>query len=257
MFMKRALAILCWLLLPGVIMAQTIETGFLDRSVRFADQDHNYQIYVPRNYDADSAWPVILFLHGSGERGDNGLVQTHIGLGASIRYDPDRWPAIVVFPQAPREATWSGDPGQVALLALDAACIEFNIDPAREYLTGLSLGGRGAWELALNNPGRFAAVVPVCGFVDGIDRYPGFLPADVEDPYAYLARAIAHLPIWIFHGDADPIVPVVEAQRMAAALQAAGADVTYTELPGVGHNAWDAAYGSPDLPRWLFAQRRK
>ena len=254
--MKRVLVILCWLLFPGVIMAQTVETGFLDRSVRSADQEHLYQIYVPRTYDAAVSWPVILFLHGSGERGDAGLVQTQVGLGAAIRYDPDRWPAIVVFPQAPPGATWSGDPGRVALRALDAACAEFNVDSQRVYLTGISLGGRGAWELALHNPDRFAAVVPICGFIDGFGRYPALVPTDVDDPYAYLARAIARLPVWIFHGGSDTVVPVTEAQRMAAALRDAGADVTYTELPDVGHNAWDAAYGSPDLSRWLFAQKR-
>ncbi len=102
--MIKGVVILWVLLMPGVIMAQCSETGFLNRSVDYQGTDRLYQVYVPRQYTASSEWPVVLFLHGSGERGDDGLKQTQVGLGGAIRYDPERWPAIVVFPQKTRHS---------------------------------------------------------------------------------------------------------------------------------------------------------
>ncbi len=105
---------------PGAVAAQTIETGFLDRSIVVDGVEYLYQVYVPRGYGPSEAWPVILFLHGAGERGDDGLLQTQVGLGSAIRMNPERWPAIVVFPQVPEGMTWQGSPGRVAMAALDA-----------------------------------------------------------------------------------------------------------------------------------------
>jgi predicted peptidase len=119
------------------------ETGFLDRSLEVDGVNHKYQIYLPRDYDEERNWPVILFLHGGGERGDNGLAQTHVGLGRAIRFNPERWPAIVIFPQAAEGEFWIGETAEIAMAALDQTINNYSIDESRIYLTGLSLGGGG------------------------------------------------------------------------------------------------------------------
>ena len=250
---------------PGGASAQTSETGFLNRSVVIDGAEYRYQVYVPREYARTTAWPIILALHGGGSYGRDGLLQTDGGLAHAVRQHADRYPAIVVFPQSPP----GGTPGfqalgeKIALAALDRSMTEFGADPSRVYLTGLSAGGNGAWYLAYHHADRFAALVVVCGFVgeftgttSGV-RYPAIVPASVADPFAALAQRVSRLPIWIFHGDADPTVPVEVSRRMAAALRAIGANVQYTELPGVGHNAWDPAYDRADLASWLFKQQRR
>ena len=240
---------------------QIAETGFLDRNVVLDGAEYGYQVYVPRQYDPSTAWPVILFLHGGGEGGTDGLIQTEVGLGGAIRRNVERFPAVTVFPQAPPEGTCQGLAADIAMAALDDAMAEFSTDSSRVYLTGLSMGGNGSWYLSVREPDRFAAMVVVCGFITGRDsprgsRYASIAPDSAEDPFAAVAQQIADLPVWIFHGDADTVVPVEESRGMAAALDAIGADVQYTELPGVGHNAWDPAYRSEDLAAWLFEQRR-
>lgn len=241
------------------------ETGFLNRFVRIGDADYRYQVYVPREFHQARSWSVILALHGGGQYGRDGISQTDVGLARAVRRHPDRFPAIIVFPQIPPDGTpgFQGFGERIALAALDQSVAEFNGDRTRIYLTGLSMGGNGAWSLAYRHADRFAALVVVCGFVgeftgrqSGI-RYPPLMPASVGDPYAAIAQRISHLPTWIFHGDADPTVPVDVSRRMAAALKAIKADVQYTELPGIGHNAWDPAYEHEDLPIWLFKQATK
>ncbi len=229
---------------------------------RRAGPTHRYQVYVPRDYTSDRQWPVILFLHGAGERGSEGMRPAHVGLGRAIRFNPERWPAIAIFPQVPErprpfeiDDTWAGSSADVAIAALDATASAFSTDSDRVYLTGLSLGGNGTWVLGSRHADRFAALVAVCGFVDLGPRIEPFLP-DADDPFAEVAEAIADVPVWIWYGDADVVVPVEQSRKMAAALEAAGADVRYTELERVNHNAWDPAYGDEALATWLFAQRR-
>lgn len=235
------------------------ETGFLNRSVRAGGVDYPYVVYVPRDFDARKRWPVILFLHGSGERGRDGLRATQIGVGAAIRAHPEWVPAIAVFPQAPADSRWLDGPADAAMMALDRAMAEFHGDPARVYLTGLSMGGYGTYHLALAHPGRFAAVVVVCGGLfphpttTAVQQSP--LTKGAPDPYAFTAHALRDVPIRIFHGSADPIIPVDESRKMAEALRREGADVAYTEYPGVGHDAWTHAYSDESLWRWLFARR--
>ena len=225
------------------------ETGFLNRD--------GYTVYVPRDFDPARAWPVILFLHGAGERGIDGLRPTQIGMGAAIRSNPELVPAIVVFPQVPHDQRWIGVPADNAMRALDAAMKEFHGDPHHVYLTGLSMGAYGVWHLALAHPDRFAALVVVCGGLlphptaTSVARSP-LIPEDA-DPYAYVSHALRHLPIRIFHGTIDPIIPVEESRRMAAALRDEGADVEYTEYPDVAHNAWERAY-SPELLAWMLGR---
>ena len=264
MAMKSVGVIIAAVLLSAELaLAQSGETGFLNRSVILDGTEYAYQVYVPREYRPTTAWPVILSLHGAGERGNDGLLQTEVGLGSAIRRHADRYPAIVVFPQSAVDGTWQGLGARVALAALDKSIAEFRTDPSRVYLTGLSMGGNGVWYLAFHNPDRFAALVVVCGFVTPLQgsssktAYPAIAADPASDPFAEVAKPLARLPIWIFHGDNDKAVPVEESRGMASALKAIGADVQYSELAGVGHNVWDTAYNMPDLPSWLFEQQRR
>ncbi|WP_211371887.1 prolyl oligopeptidase family serine peptidase [Marilutibacter maris] len=236
---------------------------FVRRTVRLDGVERVYQVFVPasaRLQDAAGRRPVVLFLHGSGERGDDGDKQTAVGLGPFLRAHAQRFPAIVVFPQSPAERSWDGDVAAMALATLDAATAEFGGDPDRTYLTGLSRGGYGTWELALLQPQRFAALAPVCG---GITSPRAESPLAVEavagaaDPFEATATRLHHLPVWIFHGGRDDVVPPQQSRRMHAALRAVGADVRYTEFPDANHNAWDATYNYAPMWDWMFGQRRR
>jgi len=240
-----------------------VETGFLDRTVNVAGKDYRYEVYVPADFRSKKSWPVILFLHGSGERGSDGLLQTDVGLPHAIRQKSSRFPFILVMPQCSDEMIWSApDMKAQALAALDDSIREFHGDRRRVYLTGLSMGGYAGWEFAIAERGRFAALVPICSGVRAPSDWPELrvhLPDDAKnaDPYGEVARRIGKMPVWMFHGDADDSVPVEESRNMAAALKAAGADFKYTEYPGVGHNSWDNAYAEPDLVPWLLSKSLK
>src|SRR5262245_26823902 len=234
-----------------------MQTGFLDRTITVGTTAYPYAVYVPRTYDPSRRWPAILFLHGAGERGSDGLLQTEVAIGPAIRRYPTRFPAIVVMPQAPEETRWSVAPGDAALAALDATAAEFAIDRQRIYLTGLSMGGHGSWYLAYHHHDRFAAMLVICGFVGDRPGRPTFVSAGEGSPYQRMAARIKTLPTWIVHGEADSLVPVAESRCMAEALRAAGADVHYTELPGTDHDSWTATYASEAILQWLFAQRRR
>ena len=230
-------------------------TGFVDRIVQVDGTSHRYQVYVPYEYAADRDWPVILFLHGAGERGEDGVFQTEVGIGRALRSHRERFPAIIVFPQTPSEQTWF-EAADVAVAALDRTLDEFRTDRGRVYLTGLSMGGGGTWYLAYTQPERFAALVPICAWWGDGRGLPSSDSEDGATPYEQVAERIRGIPTWIVHGEVDPVVPVEGSRSMAAALEALGSPVRYTEIPGTGHNSWDAAYGSPGLVEWLFQQRR-
>ncbi|MFN2601409.1 MAG: alpha/beta hydrolase-fold protein [Gemmatimonadaceae bacterium] len=239
--------------------AQRSETGFLDRSVVIGNQSYPYQVYVPSDYPSRTDWPVILFLHGSGERGKDGLLQTTVGIAAAIRQDAKRFPAIVIIPQLSPDSQWVGAPAEAAFAALTKTLGEFKVDPQRVYLTGLSMGGHGTWYLAYRHPEIFAAIAPICGWVtERPDSRGSVMVIPPEDGPAFpaLTRKLGKLPIWIFHGEMDTSVPVSYSREPAAALKAASADVRYTEYLGMGHNVWDATYASDEFLHWLFAQRR-
>jgi predicted peptidase len=223
---------------------------------------YKYQVYVPDNWNRRLKWPIVLFLHGAGERADDGMQQTDIGIGTAIRVDRTRFPAIIVMPQCRKNHWWIQPPMQdLAIAALEAAAKEFHGDPQRTYLTGLSMGGYGSWRLAEKYPGRWAAMIVICG---GLRPPAGTLKAHpelatwtpVDDPksYADAAAKIGMVPVWIFHGRDDDIVPVTESQRMAAAMRQVGAEVHYTEYPGVRHVSWDKAYDEPKLFTWFFSK---
>ena len=256
---RRASAFALLLILSAVSATARVQTGFLDRTVSISGTSYRYQVYVPADFRAKKSWPVILFLHGSGERGSDGLLQTDVGPPHAIRQNAARFPFVVVIPQCSQDKTW-GDPDMRAqvLAALDASVREFHGDRNHIYLTGLSMGGFATWEIAAVNPGRFAALVPVCSGVRSLKDWPELKvkvadDAKAADPYAEVARLIGHTPVWMFHGDADQSVPVEESRNMAAALKAANAEFKYTEYPGVGHNSWDNAYAEPELVPWLLS----
>lgn len=214
-----------------------------------------YRLFKPTKMDEGQRYPVILFLHGAGERGDNNEAQLLHGVrGFSSPEMQAKYPAFILAPQCPAGQKWSDvdwsllksslpeKPSaslHLAMKALDVLVSTCPIDSRRVYITGLSMGGYGTWDAATRWPEKFAAAVPVCG---GGDDMKG-------------AR-LKNLPIWCFHGDKDTVVPVVRSRDMVRVIQSSGGSVKYTEYPGVGHNCWDRAYAEPALYEWLFAQRR-
>jgi predicted peptidase len=236
-----------------------IESGFLNRTVFVDGKARRYQVYVPADYSRGRAWPVLLCLHGSGERGTDGLLQTEIGFGPALRRHAELYPLIAVLPQAPPETRWPGPSSRIALAALEAALREFRCDRDRVYLTGLSMGGNGAWYLAYREPERFAAVLVLCGWVRPNDQHPTVepvVPAADGPAIEALARRLSHVPVWQYHGARDDVIPPTDSRELAAAFDSLGAPARYTELPEAGHGCWDAAYGSAEVARWLLAQRR-
>ncbi|PYV07234.1 MAG: phospholipase, partial [Acidobacteria bacterium] len=166
---------------------------------------------------------------------------------------------VVVLPQCRKEKWWTFPEMEAqTIAALDESIREFHGDPARVYLTGLSMGGYGTWSLGSKYPGRFAALAPICGGVrlPRGARLPAGIPEPPPDPYAAASRKIGKTPVWIFHGGADPVVPVSESRQMNEALKTAGGNVRYTEYEKVGHNSWDRAYAEPEVFTWLLSQRR-
>lgn len=250
--------------------ARKTETGFLDRKVSVEGAEYKYQVFVPEDWTKNKKWPVILFLHGAGERGDDGLVQTEVGIGTAIRRYRSRFPAVVVMPQCRKDMWWADSMADIAMAALAEAQKEFHGDANRVYLTGLSMGGYGTWYLAGKYPGKFAAIAPICGGILMPDKARTQSPDD-NAPYTEAAKKIGKTPVWIFHGGDDPVVPVTESRRMAEAMKAVlGQDtlytarpagrpvevpeVIYTEYPGGGHNSWEKAYADPDLISWLLTK---
>ena len=196
----------------------------------------HYLLALPEGYSPDGApVPLLLFLHGGGESGfDLAKVKRH-GPPKLIEAG-QKFPFIVVSPQNPGSAAfWDED---ALLRLLDHLQITLNVDSDRIYLTGLSRGGYGAWRLALENPHRFAAFIPISGAA--------------PSPYAGWLK---DLPTWVFHGALDPVIPVTESERMVAAIHAQGGNVKLTVYPDSNHDAWTATYDNPEIYRWLLQHR--
>lgn len=232
-------------------------TGFIDKTAEVNGALHPYAAYVPRDYTPERAWPLVVFLHGAGERGSDGLVQTEVGIGTALRRRPEQWPAIVVMPQCPEGRLWDA-----ALPAVEAAMArtmrEYRIDPRRVYLTGLSMGGYGAWMWAGLAPERFAAVMPICGGGEP-EKIARLSEEGVIGDFGTLeqrVQALATVPVWAFHGAADEVVPPEESRDMVRRVREAGGEVHYTEFADTGHNSWDQAYAHEEAVRWLFEQRK-
>ena len=251
-------------LLVAVLLAAACarRSAFLERSVTTNNRDYHYRVWLPAHYTKLHHWPVVLYLHGSGERGDDNLRPLASGLPAALERFGQRYHCVVVIPQCADGHEWYGDMEQMALGALEQTIREFHGDRRRVYLTGVSMGGSGAWYFARHRR-RFAAIVPIAGEIVRApnDPFPTDVPPDIAriafaaDPYATLAAEIGPAPVWAFHGAKDDVVPVTESRKMTAALQRAGGNVRYTELAGGKHEVWDAVYADPGVAHWMLQQR--
>jgi predicted peptidase len=198
----------------------------------------DYLIYVPKDYESKPSWPLLLFLHGAGERGsDLAKVKTH-GPPKLIDAGKD-FPMIVVSPQCPKDRWWTTEQFTLAAL-LDEVESRYHVDRDRVYLTGLSMGGFGTWSLAAYMPDHFAAIIPICGGGETM-----------------ATRRLTKMPTWVFHGAKDGVVPLKRSEDMVAALKQAGGDVKLTVYPDAGHDSWTATYDNPEVFEWLLSQTRK
>ena len=206
----------------------------------------NYLLFLPRDYDGkvEQRCPLILFLHGAGERGTNiWKVATH-GPAKYVSAHPD-FPFIIVSPQCPEQQVWSKE---VLLQLLDEITAKYAVDTNRIYLTGLSMGGYGSWDLGLTHPEKFAAIAPICG---GGQMISVILSSREKGP------ALKTLGVWAFHGGKDPVVPLEESQRMVDALKKAGVpDVKLTIYPEAQHDSWTETYKNPEFYEWLLKHER-
>jgi len=198
-----------------------------------------YWLYIPQDYaKAKEPWPLVLFLHGLGERAPEiEKVKKH-GPPKLIARGKE-FPFICLSPQCPANSWWPNETKAVVAL-LDEIEAKYNVDKDRVYVTGLSMGGFGTWALAIDQPKRFAAIAPICGKGD---------PTKVA--------AVKDVPTWVFHGGKDRTVPLTASQVMVDALKAAGAEPKFTVYPDAGHDSWTATYANPEFWTWLLAQRRK
>jgi predicted peptidase len=221
-------------------MTQTAHTFEAEvvKSVRL-----DYLLSLPQGYErgSDEAWPLVLFLHGMGERGTN--VEEVKKNGIPRVAEKGNLPFIAVSPQCPPDTLWT-DHADALMALLDAIMANYDVDPERVYLTGLSMGGYGCWFLGTLYPERFAAVVPVCG--GGIE------------PHGFPERvcALKDVPVWAFHGAEDRIVPLRASQVLVDTLRECGGDVRFTVYPGVGHDSWTRTYEDPELYEWLLTQNK-
>jgi predicted peptidase len=224
----------------GPSRAATLQTGqhpYRITRVITKTVEVSYLLYLPPEYNTDTEkrWPMLMFLHGMGERGDD-LEKVKAHGPAKYIHRGQHYPFIVVTPQCSDDAWWDAD---VLAALLDALAESVRVDPERVYLTGLSMGGFGTWHLAARQPERFAAIAPICG---------GGKVAD--------APRLTHLPIWAFHGEQDRVVPPQKSKEMVEAVNQAGGHAKLTLYPHAGHDSWTETYENPELYRWLLSHRR-
>ncbi len=252
----KGLAVLAFVLaFRGPVFAADAKAVFEPLVFKTADgRMLNYRLMKPKNYDPQKKYPLVLFFHGAGERGDDNVAQLVHGMNDFARDENrEKYPCFVVAPQVPEgkrwvEVDWTEDAHdfdekpsvtmQLVIELLDALPKEFRIDRTRLYVTGLSMGGFGTWDIISRFPDKFAAAAPVCG------------GADLK-----LAPKLVHVPIWTFHGDQDTVVKLHRTVDMVEAIRKAGGKPFYTEYAGVGHDSWVKAYSDPKLMEWMFAQK--
>ena len=194
----------------------------------------NYLVYLPEDYNGQESWPLMIFLHGAGERGSNiEKVKVH---GPPKIVEEKEMPFIIVSPQCPAEQWWKA--GELNLL-LDEVIETYKVDTERIYLTGISMGGFGTWAWAAEHPDRFAAIAPICG--GGEPR---------------MANSLAGIPAWVFHGAKDRVVPLTSSSEMVDALRKVDADVKFTVYPEAGHDSWTETYDNPELYEWFLSHTK-
>ena len=259
--MKKRFLSLCSLLCCFLLQAQDL--SLFEKKIFLSGQDTlRYRILYPANYRPEKAYPLIVFLHGSGERGnDNALQLTHGGK-LFVREDiRNNYPAIVIFPQCPSDSAWSryrkgaksndwimdatlsaSRPALLVKELMDQLLQQKKADPKRIYIGGLSLGGLGTYDMLIRYPGYFAAAFPICG---------------ATDVTAFVAKA-GPVPMWMFHGAEDVVVQPTFNRELYKLLMEKGArHVKYSEYAGVNHNSWDNAFAEPELLPWMMAQKKK
>jgi predicted peptidase len=242
------------------VKPETVEQ-FADKTISYTGGEYenevfHYRLLAPEKIEPGVKYPLVLFLHGAGERGSDNVKQLMYlpELMATSEYRT-KFPCFLIAPQCRDGKQWVEVPWgelesrpmkepshqmNVVMAILEAVQKEQPVDGRRIYLTGLSMGGYGAWDLAMRHPEKFAAVAPVCGGGDEAS-----------------AKRLVGLPIWAFHGSADNAVPPERSRNMIAAIKKAGGSPKYTELEGVGHNSWTPAYAGPSgLIPWMFQQVR-
>ncbi len=258
---KIFLPVLLLIILGGTAYAQNL--ALFEKHLLIQNTDTlPYRLLLPENYDASKKYPLIFFMHGAGERGNDNEIQLVHGAKLFLKEEMRRnYPAIVVFPQCPRNSFWSSvkvesdqsgkrtfnfdrvnKPSVAMRMAnelLHQIIKKYPIQKKKVYVGGLSMGGMGTFELAARNPKLFAAAFPICGGGD---------PATAKD--------IRKINWWIFHGAKDDVVLPAYSETMVSALKAVKADVKYTLYPNANHNSWDPAFAEPELFPWLFAQKR-
>jgi predicted peptidase len=198
--------------------------------------DFPYLLHLPENYDKKVSYPLIVFLHGAGERG-NDTKLLKVGLPNLLKI-AKKYEFILVAPQCPVDSWWTRELDALSIF-LKEFLEDYNVDKKRIYLTGLSMGGDGTWRLAALHPNLFAAIVPICG----VDK-------------ANSTNKLKNIPTWAFHGAKDDIVPIKESRKVVKAIKALGGSAKLTVYPEADHNAWDKAYKTKELYDWLFAQRK-
>jgi len=220
------------------------------------EQDYAWTIIIPKGVEKGTRG--LLFLHGYGECGIDGEKHLGVGLPAAIKKDPERWPFVVIAPQKPVFNSEWEDHEPAVLAMIDRSIKEGYIDADRLAITGLSQGGHGTIYFASHHPELFTAAAPVCGYVERrISKEQTRLSdngAQEDDPAVVeAAKSLAQLPVWLFHGGSDSVVPVSESRSLRGALETIKGDVRYTEVPNTDHNVWDTAYGDSGLAQWLIS----
>jgi predicted peptidase len=261
--MKLCFTLAATLAAAGLVLNMTAETkpltsfDLLSRNTYKDAKGHAlpYRLLKPEGYDPKEKYPLVLFLHGAGERGTDNEKQLVHGVAEFLKpANRKTYPCFLLAPQCPEgakwvEVDWSADthkepakpsePMRLTFELLAALRKEFHIDTHRIYITGLSMGGYGAYDALSRHPDLFAAAVPICGGADETK-----------------AERIAKIPIWIFHGADDTAVKPARSRNIVAALKKAGGHPKYTEYAGVGHNSWERAYKDPAMIKWLFEQKK-
>lgn len=253
--MKTLVTAVCAGTLTATLFAQNAADLTTPQTFQSAEGETlKYRIHLPADLPSGKKVPLILFLHGAGERGDDNLAQLKHGVADLIRFSLTNGNAIVIAPQCPAGMQWvntnwsapshampsmPSTPMKLVILLLQDAVAKMPVDPARVYVTGISMGGYGTWDIIQRKPDLFAAAIPICGGAD-----------------ASLAPRLKSLPLWVFHGDSDGAVPVSRSRDMVKALQACGGKVQYREYPKAGHDVWTRTYSDRAVLTWLFAQRK-
>lgn len=221
------------------------KTGFVSRTTRIETEDYIYQIYLSPQAAQIANPPVIVFLHGIRERGVGGFISHFSPFKFLLEQYLSKFPAIVLLPQCRPNVYWS-DPvmDKMVMQSLAETSAEFGADEQRISLLGVSMGGYGAWHYAMQYPGKFAALVSICGGS----------PILTGDRFTPLAEKVRNTPAWLFHGADDTVVPVSESREIVKTLEKFGGNVKYNEYPNVGHNVWMNALAEKSLLSWILAQ---